>query len=110
MDIKDAKTYFTDTLPPILEKAPDKAMEVGATFAFNITGDGGGEWTVALKGDAPSITDGLGEADCTIEMANEDFVEMMANFQLAMQMFFTGKLKVTGDPMLATKLQNVLGG
>jgi len=110
MSVTDAKTYFTEIVPKMLEKNPEKALQADASFAFNITGDGGGEWTMVLKGDAPSVTDGLGEADCTIEMANEDFVEMMSNFQLAMQMFFTGKLKVTGDPMLATKLQNVLGG
>ncbi len=105
-----AKTYFTEKVPAMLEKHPDKAKQAGAVFAFNITGDGGGQWTMDLKSDTPTISDGLGEADCTIEMANEDFEAMMENFQLAMQFFFTGKLKVEGDPMLATKLQNVLGG
>ncbi len=106
----DAKTYFDEKVPAMLEKNPDKAKEADAIFAFNISGDGGGEWTLDLKADAPTVTTGLGEADCTIEMTDEDFVAMMENFQLAMQFFFTGKLKVTGDPMLATKLQNVLGG
>ena len=110
MEIKDAKTYFTTTVPTMLKEHPEKAGQAGATFSFNITGDGGGEWTLDLKSDPPMVSDGLADVDCAIEMENSDFVEMMANFQLAMQFFFTGKLKVTGDPMLATKLQNVLGG
>jgi hypothetical protein len=40
-------------------------------------------------------------------MENTDFEAMMDNFQLAMQFYFQGKLKVSGDPMLATKLQSV---
>lgn len=110
MEIKDAKSYFTDTVPAMLEKYPEKVLEAGATFSFNITGDGGGQWTMVLKGDAPALTEGLDEVDCAIEMTNDDFVEMMGNFQLSMQFFFSGRLKVTGNPMLATKLQSVLGG
>jgi len=46
-------------------------------------------------------------ANCTIEVANADFVNMLKNPALGMQLFMTGKLKVAGDPMLAMKLQKL---
>ena len=46
-----------------------------------------------------------GKAQCTIELAHEDFKAMLGNPQVGMQLYFQGKLRVTGDPMLATKLQ-----
>ena len=43
-----------------------------------------------------------------VEITHEDFKTMLSNPVLGMQLFFQGKLKITGDPMLATKLQKIL--
>lgn len=104
----DAKQMFGEKLPKWLADSPDKARALNAVFLFNITGDGGGTWTVDLKSDPPSCKEGDGGgAECTIEVANEDFTAMLKEPQLGMQLYFQGKLKVTGDPMLATKLQQL---
>jgi putative sterol carrier protein len=42
-----------------------------------------------------------------ITVAHEDFLKMLTNPALGMQLFMTGKLKVAGDPMLAMKLQKL---
>ena len=105
---KDAQELFNQQVPAALAAHPDKAKEIGAVYAFKINGDGGGEWTVDLKSDAPTCQPGLqGAAQCTIEVAHEDFKQMLGNPALGMQLYFQGKLKVTGDPMLATKLQKL---
>jgi hypothetical protein len=104
----NAKELFDDQVPKAIEKNPDKAKEIGAVYLFKITGDGGGEWTVDLASASPSCTAGAsGSPQCTIEVAHEDFKAMLGNPQLGMQLYFQGKLKVTGDPMLATKLQKL---
>ena len=103
----DAKTFFTDKLPKMFEKTPDKGKDLEANFLFKITGDGGGTWLVDLKAEPNCVTEGEGEAECTIEMTDEDFDAMTQDFQQAMQLYFQGKLKVEGDPMLATKLQAI---
>ena len=46
-----------------------------------------------------------GNAQCTIEVAHEDFKTMFSDSQAGMQLYLRGKLKVTGPPDLATKLQ-----
>lgn len=103
---KDATELFDVQVPEGLRKFPDKAKEVNAIYCFKITGEGGGDWTVDLTSDSPSCVRGdSGNAQCTIEVAHEDFQSMLADPQAGMQLYFQGKLRVTGDPMLATKLQ-----
>jgi len=106
---KDAKELFDEKLPAALAAHPDKAKEVNAVYCFKISGDGGGDWTVDLASDPPVCVAGdNGKAQCTIEVAHSDFMSMLGNPQVGMQLYFQGKLKVTGDPMLATKLQTFL--
>ena len=105
---KDAQELFNDLVPQALALHPDRSREVDAVFLFKITGDGGGEWTVDLVSDPPACQPGdSGKAQCTIEVDHEDFKQMLADPQLGMQLYFQGKLRVTGDPMLATKLQKL---
>ena len=103
-----AAELFDKQIPASLAKNPDKAKEVNAVYLFKITGDNGGTWTVDLAGASPSCTQGdKGNAQCTIEVAHADFKQMLQNPALGMQLYFQGKLRVTGDPMLATKLQKL---
>ena len=105
---QSAQELFNTQVPEALAKHPEKAKEIGAVYLFKITGDGGGEWTVDLVGTPPSCKPGTGAAaQCTIEVAHDDFKAMLGNPALGMQLYFQGKLKVTGDPMLATKLQKL---
>jgi len=108
MAATNAQDLFNTQVPEALAKNPDKAREIGAIYVFKISGDGGGEWTVNLKDNPPSCVAGVhGTANCTIEVAHTDFVTMLTNPAAGMQLYFTGKLKVSGDPMLATKLQKL---
>ncbi len=103
-----ASHLFDQLLPEALKLNPDKAREVGAIYVFKVSGDGGGEWTVDLKAETPAIVKGAQPgANCTIEVTNEDFTKMLGNPALGMQLFMQGKLKVSGDPMLAMKLQKL---
>ena len=103
---KDAQELFNEQVPKALEQFPDKAKEVNAIYCFKITGDGGGEWTVDLTSDPPTcVPEDNGSAQCTVEVSHDDFKTMLGDPQAGMQLYFQGKLKVTGDPMLATKLQ-----
>lgn len=105
----DIQKLFNETLPTGIAAHPDAARQVGATFQLNITGDGGGEWFIDLKSDPPRAAPGNpGGADCTITIATEDFQKLHENPQAnGMQLFFAGKLKVTGNQMLAMKLSKL---
>ncbi len=105
----DAKTDFTTNLPAKISDDPDNAKDIDAVFLFKITGDDGGTWTVNCRDDVGVHEGEVGEADCTLELSSEDWQAISDNPQMAMQLYFQGKLKVSGDAMKATKLQQLLG-
>jgi putative sterol carrier protein len=105
----DAQTSFTQHIPRSIQKDVDKAKAVNAVFLFKVNGQGGGVWTVNMK-DAPGVTEGdAGNAECTIELSTEDWKAMTEKPGSAMQFFLQGKIRVSGNALLATKLQAVIG-
>lgn len=105
----DAQTSFTEDIPKSIESDLEKAKAVDAVFVFKVNGEGGGVWTVNMK-DAPGVSEGdSGNAECTIEMSTEDWKAMSDRPGSAMQLFMQGKIRVTGNALLATKIQAVLG-
>ena len=102
-----AKDILETEIPNRLTGKPELAKEVNSVIHFNITGDGGGTWTVDCK-NTPGVRVGEEPADVTLELSAGDWATISANPGAAMQLYFTGKLKVTGNAMLATKLQKLL--
>ena len=99
-----------DDMGARVASAPALVQSVNALFQFNITGDPGGSWVVDLKNGDGSVYEGDVEgADCTITMDDDDFVELANGRLNAMMAFGQGKIKVDGNPMLATKLQTLFG-
>lgn len=106
---KDARELFETQVPEALRQHPDKAREVDAIFFFDITGDEGGQWTVDLKSDPPTCSTGdAGNSQCGIKVSSDDFKEILKDPNVGMNLFFEGKLQVTGDVTQATKLQQFL--
>ena len=105
----DAQTSFTQDIPRSIERDIEKAKAVDAVFLFKVNGENGGVWTVNMK-DAPGVREGdAGNAECTIELSTEDWRAMTEKPASAMQFFIEGRIKVTGNALLATKLQAVIG-
>jgi hypothetical protein len=105
---KDAQELFNNLVPEGLKQFPDKAGELNAVYLFKITGDGGGEWTVDTVAKPPTCTSGdKGNAQCTVTVSHDDFKTMLGDPNAGMQLYFQGKLQVSGDPMLAMKLQQL---
>ncbi|AUX21709.1 SCP-2 sterol transfer family protein [Sorangium cellulosum] len=102
----DIQKLFNEELPAALAKNPDAAKQIGAKYQLNVTGEGGGEWFLDLTDAGPKAEAGNpGSADVTITVSSEDFQKLYENPQAnSMQLFFAGKLKVTGNQMLAMKL------
>ncbi len=103
------KEIFEKEIPANIEKNADKVKSMNATYKFNVTGDNGGVWRVQL-GENSQVMEGEGDAQCTITVADEDFVNIVSGKLNPQMAFMSGKLKVQGDMGLAMKLGNVLGG
>ena len=109
MAIESVSEVFEKNIAGRLESKPELAAQIGASYKFEVTGDGGGTWVVNLKEGNGSVSAGDGEADCHITVEAADFLAII-NGELNGQMaFMSGKLKVQGDMMLAMKLGSILG-
>jgi putative sterol carrier protein len=104
------KAFFDQKVPAVLASNPEKGQDVAAVYLFKIAGPDGGTWTVDLVSSPPTCKPGEGvAAQCTVEATDADFRSMIdGGMQAAMSLFFSGKLKVSGDPTLATKLGKLL--
>ena len=105
------KEIFETKIPEGLKERAEKANKINSVYAFCITGDDGGDWIVDLtKPDGGEVRAGKEEAQCTITVADSDFVDIVTGKLNGQMAFMAGKLKVAGDMGLAMKLQVILGG
>ena len=87
-----------------------KAAGVTGSILFDLTGEGGGQWTVNIAGGACDVKEG-GHASptTTLSMSADDFVGMVNGTVNAMAAFMQGKIKLQGDMGLAMKFQSIFG-
>jgi putative sterol carrier protein len=84
---------------------PEKTAGMHNTYVFDV--DGVGQWTVAVEDGKVSVTEGAGEADCTISASEETLVKIANGEANPTTAYMTGKLKVAGDMGAALKLQKL---
>jgi 3-hydroxy-3-methylglutaryl CoA synthase/NAD(P)-dependent dehydrogenase (short-subunit alcohol dehydrogenase family)/putative sterol carrier protein len=91
----DVQTFF-DRMAETFN--PAAAEGVNVIFQFNISGKSGGDWHCVIKDNACAIESGHHDAaNCTLIMADSDFIDMMTGKLPAMQAYTSGKLRIEGD-------------
>jgi 3-hydroxy-3-methylglutaryl CoA synthase/NAD(P)-dependent dehydrogenase (short-subunit alcohol dehydrogenase family)/putative sterol carrier protein len=76
----------------------EAAEGVHVVFQFSISGQGGGEWNCIIKDKTCTIAVGTHDKpNCTLKMADNDFLDMMTGKLPAMQAYTSGKLQIEGD-------------
>jgi putative sterol carrier protein len=87
-----------------------KAGDYSTTIQFDLEGEDGGQWYVAVDDGAATVTEGLHEEPvATIRMTAADFVEMMTGNLDPMNAFMMGKVRVEGDLNSVMKFQTLFG-
>ena len=84
---------------------PAKTAGMSNTYVFDV--EGVGQWTVAVEDGAVRVTEGSGEADCTISASEDTLVKIASGQANATTAYMTGKLKIQGDMGAALKLQKL---
>ena len=83
----------------------DKAAGVNATIQYEITGDQSGTWHAVIKDGACAVSAGPATSPhLTLQIAAQDWLDMLSGKQSGQMLFMSGKLKVKGDMGLAMKL------
>ncbi|SOV06050.1 uncharacterized protein UDID_19257 [Ustilago sp. UG-2017a] len=89
----------------------DIQKKTNGCFGMHVKNAGGKElvWTIDLKKNAEAYEGkAKGKADVTINLSDDTFIDLADGKVNGQKAFISGKLKVKGNIMLATKLDNVL--
>jgi putative sterol carrier protein len=75
------------------------------SYVFEV--ENAGTWTVKVTDGAVEVSEGAGEADCTISASEETLGKIVSGESNATSAYMTGKLKIAGDMGAALKLQKL---
>jgi len=108
MTVKD---IFDVEFPKRLQENPDIAKNIGVVIHFDITGDGGGLWTLDGTKSADWIAEGnIGKAEMTLTCTAANFQKLVAKQMNAQMAAMSGKLSFEPlDIGLAMRLSKLMG-
>lgn len=105
---------FNDYMPIRFTKAyqthKDMLSSIQGILQFNVTGEGGGNWHIELKGaEGGGVKEGSHEAPTTIFTVDAaDWLSVVQRKSDPQMLFMSGKLKIAGDMSLAMRLGQVM--
>ena len=76
---------------------PAGVAGVTANFAYHVTGEGGGDWTVCVTDGAVKVLPGLHAPTVTATIAAADWIDLTLGRLDGMTAFTSGRLKIEGD-------------
>ena len=92
-----------EKMPSVFQAAKAKGMNSVIQYVFD--GEGGGKWIIEIKDGKCRIEEGTHDSpNVTITMSVETWLALVNNEISGMQAFMGGKLKATGDVMVAQKI------
>ena len=97
-----------DRIRPLLNRA--LVQDIGGTFLFLIQGQESSSWYLDLKTGEGSVepSEANANAEVSLTMKEEDFVSMFSGKLNPTSAFMGGKLKISGNMMLALKLEKIM--
>ena len=105
MAVASVKEYF-DTLNTRFVASASKGLN--AVFQFELSGDGGGSYNIAVNDGTMEVKEGnAATPSVTIKMSADDYLKLINGQLNGTMAYMKGQMKVTGNLMLAQKMQAV---
>ncbi len=96
------KEIFTG-MPGVFNR--NAAAGLNAVFQYHISGDEKGDWYVTVKDQTCTISQGVhASPTVSLSLADKDWIAMCNGELDGMSAFMGGKLKLSGDIMLAQRI------
>jgi putative sterol carrier protein len=90
----------------VAQIAPQKLPGLNAVVGLDLTGEGGGQWTLRFVDGAMTWAEGLDPAaEATLKVAAKDWDALVRKQLNPISAFMTGRLKVVGNMAVIMKLQ-----
>ena len=105
--MSNPKVIFEKVERRINERQVD-LTKIGAVYKFVVTGPDGGIWVIDLREDTFGVREGEEEANCTFQTEETYFMDLFTGKLPPESALLTGKVKVSGDVMLAMKFGQLL--
>jgi len=84
------------------------AAGLNAVFQYNIEGAESGDWYVVVKDQTCTVSEGVhANPTVSLRMADKDWIAMCNGELDGMSAFMGGKLKISGDIMLAQRIASL---
>jgi (3R)-3-hydroxyacyl-CoA dehydrogenase / 3a,7a,12a-trihydroxy-5b-cholest-24-enoyl-CoA hydratase / enoyl-CoA hydratase 2 len=88
-----------------LAQHPELVNQINTVYLWKLSNPSSA-WTLDLKNAPGSVTAGEGaKPDCTLEIADSDFIDMTTGKADSQKLYFGGKLKISGNIMASQKLE-----
>jgi putative sterol carrier protein len=80
----------------------DRAKGLNADYRFDITGDGGGTWSIRIADGTCEIVEGTfdREPDWRLELDRDTWIGMTTGDFIGQEAFLLGRVTLEGDPTL----------
>ena len=106
MPIPDTAKEIIEAMPSAF--VPERAKGIKATYQFELTGEGGGDWVLEIVDQQCQVKEGVAaEPDATMSVAAADYVALVKGELDAMSAFLRGRLEVKGNIGLAMQVVNL---
>ncbi len=103
MPIPDTAREIIESMPNAF--VPERAKGLKATYQFELSGEGGGNWVMEIANQQCRVREGVADKpDATISLAATDYVALIKGELDPMGAFMRGKLKVKGNMGLIMKV------
>lgn len=90
---------------------PQVAGNLNATYLFDVSGPGGGKWSLSIQDGKCNLKTGtVSSPTVTISISDQDWLAIHNGSLNSQMAFMMGKLRVSGDMGLAMKLQSMFPG
>ena len=105
MEAKTPREFFEQILPSRFK--PDKAAGIDVVVQVCIVGSGGGDWVVTIKNQQLEVKEGTHPSPkLLVRMTEKDYLDVVNGKMSGEKAFFSGKLQLKGDIMLALRLED----